>query len=318
MISHFKKIAAELSLSEKQVSTTVALLDEGATVPFISRYRKELTGSLDEVQVAAIRDRAEQLRELDKRRDAILKSLAEMGKLSPELEKQIQEAETMTVLEDLYLPYRPKRKTRASAAREKGLQPLADLLMEQHKFDVLEEAAKYINQEKGVTTDAEALAGARDIIAEQISENADTRAKIRELFIEKGEFSSKVIEGKEIDGAKYKDYFDWKEPVKTAPSHRILAMRRGEKELVLSLDVFPPEDDAIAILDRFFVKANNAASDQVRLALTDSYKRLLKPWKQRFVCSPKRRRMKRPSGYLLRMYVSCCFRHPWGKSESWQ
>ncbi|MGX5689803.1 Tex family protein [Arcticibacter tournemirensis] len=277
MISHFKKIAEELSLSEKQVSTTVALLDEGATVPFISRYRKELTGSLDEVQVAAIRDRAEQLRELDKRRDAILKSLAEMGKLSPELEKQIQEAETMTVLEDLYLPYRPKRKTRASAAREKGLQPLADLLMEQHKFDVLEEAAKYINQEKGVTTDAEALAGARDIIAEQISENADTRAKIRELFIEKGEFSSKVIEGKEIDGAKYKDYFDWKEPVKTAPSHRILAMRRGEKELVLSLDVFPPEDDAIAILDRFFVKANNAASDQVRLALTDSYKRLLKP-----------------------------------------
>lgn len=277
MISHFKKIAAELSLSEKQVSTTVALLDEGATVPFISRYRKELTGSLDEVQVAAIRDRAEQLRELDKRRDAILKSLAEMGKLSPELEKQIQEAETMTVLEDLYLPYRPKRKTRASAAREKGLQPLADLLMEQHKFDVLEEAAKYINQEKGVTTDAEALAGARDIIAEQISENADTRAKIRELFIEKGEFSSKVIEGKEIEGAKYKDYFDWKEPVKTAPSHRILAMRRGEKELVLSLDVFPPEDDAIAILDRFFVKSNNAASDQVRLALTDSYKRLLKP-----------------------------------------
>lgn len=276
MISHFKKIAGELSLSEKQVSTTLALLDEGATVPFISRYRKELTGSLDEVQVAAIRDRAEQLRELDKRREAILKSLADLGKLSPELELQIREAETMTVLEDLYLPYRPKRKTRAGAAREKGLQPLADLIFSQHAFDPAEEAAKYIDEEKGVRTETDALAGARDIIAEQISEHAEARAKIRELFLEKGNFCSKVIEGKEEEGAKYKDYFDWTEPVKTAPSHRVLAMRRGEKELVLSLDIMPPEDEATAILDRFFVKGNNAASDQVRLAVADSYKRLLK------------------------------------------
>lgn len=277
MIAHFKKIAAELSLSEKQVSTTVALLNEGATVPFISRYRKEMTGSLDEVQIAAIRDRAEQLRELDKRREAILKSLTELGKLSPELEKSLHEAETLSVLEDLYLPYRPKRKTRASAAREKGLQPLADRILEQGAFDILAEASKFVDDQKGVNSDAEALAGARDIIAEQISENADARAKIRELFIEKGEFSSKVIEGKEEEGAKYKDYFEWTEPVKTAPSHRILAMRRGEKELVLSLDVYPPEDDSIAILDRFFVKGNTAASDQVRLAVADSFKRLLKP-----------------------------------------
>lgn len=277
MISHFKKIAGELSLSEKQVSTTIALLDEGATVPFISRYRKEMTGSLDEVQVTAIRDRAEQLRELDKRREAILKSLTELGKLTAELEQQIRDAETMTALEDLYLPYRPKRKTRASAAREKGLQPLADLIMEQHSVDVAAEAAKYVNEEKGVSTDTEALAGARDIIAEQISENAEARSKIRELFIEKGNFQSKVIEGKEVEGVKYKDYFDWTEPVKTAPSHRILAMRRGEKELILSLDITPPEEDAVAILDRFFVKGSNAASDQVRLAVADSYKRLLKP-----------------------------------------
>jgi len=156
MSSHYKKIALELSIAEKQVSTTAGLLDEGATVPFISRYRKELTGSLDEVQVAAIRDRVQQLRELDKRREAILKSLAEMGKLTPELEKQVNEAETMVALEDIYLPYRPKRKTRATAAREKGLQPLADLILEQGRVDLELEAAKYIDEEKGVSSAEEA------------------------------------------------------------------------------------------------------------------------------------------------------------------
>src|SRR5947209_2252599 len=225
MNTHYKKIAAELSITEKQVSTTATLLDEGATVPFISRYRKEMTGSLDEVQVAAIRDRVEQLRELDKRRDAILKSLAEMGKLTPELEKQVNEAETMVVLEDIYLPYRPKRKTRATAAREKGLQPLADLIMEQKRIDLEIEAAKYIDEEKGVKSFEEALAGARDIIAEFISEQAEVRARMRSLFIEKGIFQSKVVEGKEQEGIKYKDYFDWSEQVKSAPSHSILAMR---------------------------------------------------------------------------------------------
>ncbi|GAA4329767.1 Tex family protein [Mucilaginibacter gynuensis] len=277
MVTHFKKIAAELSITEKQVNATVNLLDEGATVPFISRYRKELTGSLDEVEVAAIRDRTQQLRDLDKRREAILKSLTDMGKLTPELEAKINEAETMVLLEDIYLPYRPKRKTRATTAREKGLQPLADVIMEQGRFDVDAEAEKYIDTEKGVKDLTEALGGARDIIAETISENADVRTKMRELFIEKGTFQSKVADGKEEEGIKYKDYFDWTEPVKSAPSHRILAMRRGEKEEILWLDIKPAEDEAIALLDGTFIKGNNAASDQVRLAIADGYKRLLKP-----------------------------------------
>jgi uncharacterized protein len=277
MTTHYKKIAAELSVAEKQVSTTVGLLDEGATVPFISRYRKELTGSLDEVQVAAIRDRIQQLRELDKRREAILKSMTEMGKLTPELEKQINEAETMVALEDIYLPYRPKRKTRATTAREKGLQPLADLILEQTKIDLELEAAKYIDEEKGVSSVEEALAGARDIIAEHISENAEVRTKMRALFLEKGTFQSKVITGKEEEGIKYKDYFDWTEPVKSAPSHRILAMRRGEKEEILWLDIQPEEEDAIQLVESLFVSGNNESSQQIQLAITDGYKRLLKP-----------------------------------------
>ena len=277
MTDHYIKIAQELSVSSKQVDATVSLLDEGATVPFISRYRKELTGSLDEVQVAAIRDRIQQLRELDKRREAIIKSLTDLGKLTPELEKQLNEAETMVALEDIYLPYRPKRKTRATAAREKGLQPLADLVLSQDKVDLQAEADKYIDAEKGVNSPEEALAGARDIIAEFISEHAEVRAKMRELFLEKGVFQSRVAEGKEEQGIKYKDYFDWTEPLKTAPSHRVLAMRRGEKEEILWLDIQPPEDEAIALLDRTFVTASNASSDQVRLAINDGYKRLLKP-----------------------------------------
>jgi uncharacterized protein len=272
-----KKIAAELAIAEKQVSATLALLDEGATVPFISRYRKEVTGSLDEVQVAAIRDRAQQLRDLDKRREAILKSLTEMGKLTPELEKQVNAAETMVNLEDIYLPYRPKRKTRATTAREKGLQPLADLLMEQKRIDPETEAAGYIDEEKGVKSVEEALAGARDIIAEFISEQADVRTKMRSLFIEKGTFQSKVIEGKEQEGMKYRDYFDWIEPVRSAPSHRILAMRRGEKEELLWLDIKPSEEEAIDLLENAFVKGNNPSADQVKQAIADGYKRLLKP-----------------------------------------
>lgn len=277
MISYIRKIAEELTLPQKQVSTTLTLLDEAATVPFIARYRKEMTGSLDEVQVAAIRDRAEQLRELDKRRQAILKSLTELNKLDTVLEKRILEARTLVELEDLYLPYRPKRKTRASMAKERGLQPLADWLMEQQNHDVSKEAFRFIDEEKGVPSEVEALAGARDIIAEYINEHADARAQIRRLFLEKGEFISKVIEGKEEAGSKYKDYFDWKEPVKGAPSHRILAMRRGEKELFLTLNVLPQEEDALTLLERLFVKNRSTAADQIKLALTDSYKRLLKP-----------------------------------------
>ena len=277
MNTHYKKLAAELSIAEKQVIATIELLDEGATVPFISRYRKEVTGSLDEVQVTTLRDRIQQLRDLDKRREAILNSLTEMGKLTPELQAAIDAAETMVTLEDIYLPYRPKRKTRASIAREKGLQPLADMLLTQNRFDVNAEAEKYIDEEKGVKDITEALGGARDIIAEFAAENAEVRTKIRELFLEKGTFKAKVIPGKEEAGIKYKDYFDWEENVKTAPSHRILAMRRGEKEEILYLDVMPPEEEAIEIMEQAFVTGNNDAAAQVQQAIADGYKRLLKP-----------------------------------------
>lgn len=277
MESYNIKIARELNVGSKQVSATIALLDEGATVPFISRYRKEVTGSLDEVQVAAIRDRVLQLRDLDKRRETILKSLAELGKLTPELEKQINAAETMVQLEDIYLPYRPKRKTRATAARERGLQPLADALLAQKNIDTKLEAAKYIDEEKGILSFEEALAGARDIIAEHINEHAETRAKMRQLFTERCVFESRVVSGKESEGIKYKDYFEWKEPVKSAPSHRILAMRRGEKEEILYLDIKPAEEDAIGLLEREFITSRNAATAQISLAIADGYKRLLKP-----------------------------------------
>ncbi|MCZ4224432.1 Tex family protein [Pedobacter rhodius] len=277
MLAHHKIIAAELKVAEKQVSATLNLLDEGATVPFISRYRKELTGSLDEVQVAAIRDRILQLRDLDKRREAILKSMTELGKLTPELEKQINEAETISLLEDIYLPYKPKRKTRASVAKEKGLEPLALQIFDQKNFDLEASANNFIDPEKGVNTVDEALAGARDIIAEMISENAETRTKMRIYFQEKAVFKSEVIKGKEEEGIKYKDYFEWSEPVKTAASHRVLAMRRGEKELILRLDALPPAEEALAILENQFIAANNDASKQVQQALEDGYKRLLEP-----------------------------------------
>jgi len=277
MLAHHKIIAAELKVAEKQVIATVNLLDEGATVPFISRYRKELTGSLDEVEVAAIRDRVLQLRDLDKRREAILKSMTELGKLTPELEKQINEAITISLLEDIYLPYKPKRKTRASMAKEKGLEPLALQIFGQQNFDLEASADKFVDTEKGVNNLEEALAGARDIIAEMISENAEARTKMRIYFQEKAVFKSEVIKGKEEEGIKYKDYFEWSEPVKTAASHRVLAMRRGEKELILRLDVLPPAEDALAILENQFILGQNAPSKQVQQALEDSYKRLLEP-----------------------------------------
>jgi len=276
LLKHFLKIATELSISIKQVQATVQLLDEGATVPFISRYRKEVTGSLDEVAVAAIRDRMEQLRELDKRREAILKSIKDQEKLTPELEAQINAAETMTVLEDIYLPYKPKRRTKATIAREKGLEPLATRIFEQERFDVTAEAASYISEEKEVKDTEEALAGARDIISEWINENPDARARMRNLFEQKGVFKSRVMIGKEEEGQKYKDYFEWEEPIEKAPSHRILALRRGEKEMILMLNAQPEEEAAIEMLESQFVKGNNEAAEQVRLAAKDAYKRMLK------------------------------------------
>lgn len=276
-IDHYKKIASELSINERQVKATAELLDEGGTVPFISRYRKEVTGSLDEVAIAAIRDRLDQLRELDKRKEFVLKTIKDQEKLTPELEKAIINAETLTEVEDLYLPYKPKRKTRATQAKEKGLEPLSKVLFEQGNISPESEAEKFIDEEKGVKSIDEALQGARDIIAEQVNENSEVRAKIRDLFSETGHISAKVMPGKEEEGQKFKDYFEWDESVKDIPSHRLLALRRGEKEMILSLDIAPEEEEAIEIINKQFVTGNNDASEQVEIAIKDAYKRLLKP-----------------------------------------
>jgi len=274
--AHIQKISQELGISAIQTNATVALLDAEASIPFIARYRKEVTGSLDEVQVGNIRDRLEQLRELDKRRETVLKSIEEQGKLTPELKTQINNAQTMSILEDLYLPYKPKRRTRATIAKEKGLEPLGELIFEQGEIDILKLAEQFLNAEKGVNTIEEALAGARDIIAEKVNEDANARASVRKLFEQKGSYTAKVIAGKEEAGAKYKDYFEWSESIEKAPSHRILAMRRAEKEEFISLDLSPDEEEAIQKLETQFVKGKGAAAEQVQLAVKDCYKRLLK------------------------------------------
>lgn len=274
--SHIIKITEELKLKQKQIIDTVTLLDEGATVPFISRYRKEVTGSLDEVQITKIRDRILELRELDKRREVVLESIQKQGKLTDELKEKILIVETMTELEDLYLPYKPKRRTRATVAKEKGLEPLAQLIFEQKDgVEPEKEALVFVDAEKKVMSTDEAVAGARDIIAEWVNEDADVRAKMRDLFFAKAVFTTKVIKGKEEAGIKFKDYFDLTEPVASAPSHRILAMRRGEKEEILTLRVLPPEDEALVIVRTKFVKGDNLCTRQVLLAADDSYKRLL-------------------------------------------
>ncbi len=280
---HIRTIAGELSVGVAQVQATALLIGEGATVPFISRYRKEATGSLDEVAVTAIRDRLEQLAELDKRRAAILKSLIERDLLTPELKAKVLAAQALNILEDIYLPYRPKRRTRATIAREKGLAPLAEHLFEQAGLpaneasgeNVITLAAGYINEEKEVATTEDALAGARDIIAEMISEDQACRAAIRHLYIDQGTVQSKLLKGKEAEGAKFRDYFDWEEPVRTAPGHRVLAMRRGEKEKILSLKVGPPEESAVPLIERQFVKNPSPCARQVAEAVASSYRRLL-------------------------------------------
>ena len=270
-------IAKELKLSTKQVETALVLLDGGATVPFLARYRKEATGSLDEVVITTIRDRAAQLHELEKRREAVLCSIEEQGKLTDELKGHIEAASSLSVLEDLYLPYRPKRRTRATIAREKGLEPFAQRLFQQEAFDLESEACVFVDPDKELANVDNVLAGARDIIAEWVSEDARARERIRHLFSRQGILRSKVVRGKENEGAKYKDYFDWAEPLSRIPSHRLLAMRRGEQEDVLSLRIAPPEDDAVARLETLFVTGRNATTEQVRLAIHDGYKRLLAP-----------------------------------------
>jgi len=275
--THIATIAAELNLTELQVKATVTLLDDDATIPFIARYRKEATGSLDEVAITAIRDRIAQLRELDKRREAILKSLDERALLTDELKEKIEAAGTMAELEDIYLPFRPKRRTRATIAIERGLEPLAEMIFEQGDIDPETEAEKFVDPEKEVATIEDALAGARDIIAGWVSEDTYARARMRKLFAEEATIRSKVITGKDEEGVKFSDYYDWEENLAEAPSHRILAIRRGEEEGILSFTIAPPEDEALGILEEMFISADNAAADQVWAAIEDGYKRLLAP-----------------------------------------
>jgi uncharacterized protein len=273
--AHLIKIAEELSINVFQVQAVALLLEEGATVPFIARYRKEATGSLDEVAVTSIRDRLKQLEELDARKEAVLKSLEEHGHLTDELKEKVLGAESLAVLEDIYLPYKPKRRTKASIAKEKGLEPLALAIFEQSGADPEAAAAAFVDAEKGVADAEDALSGARDIIAEMVNENEQARAELRLMFAAKSTFRTSVAAGKEIEGAKYKDYFEWEESVVAAPSHRILAMRRGEKEDILNLSLAPPEENALEILRRLFVKGEGPDSILVEAAVADSYKRLL-------------------------------------------
>lgn len=279
-VAHVERIAAELKVRAIQVGATAKLIADGATVPFIARYRKEATGELDEVQITAIRDRLEQLVALDDRRAAIIKSLEERNLMTDELRAKINKALTMTVLEDLFAPFRPKRRTRATIAKERGLEPLAVFLQEHHddrQADPHAEAAKYVDAAKEVPDAEAALAGARDILAEQVSDDALARQGLRNLFAEQGVVVSKIMMGKESDpeAQKFRDYFEWTEPMKTIPSHRLLAIRRGEKEGFLLMRIQPPEEAALRQLERQFVTGHGPCAEQMRLAVQDSYKRLL-------------------------------------------
>ncbi|MBT63837.1 MAG: RNA-binding transcriptional accessory protein [Puniceicoccaceae bacterium] len=272
------QIAEELSLKAHQVAATAALIAEGGTVPFIARYRKEQTGELDEVLITSIRDRLQQLADLASRRESIKKSLDERGLLSDELKSKIAEARTLAKLEDIYLPFRPKRRTKAMIARERGLESLATHIFEnQNANDTAQQARSYVDAEKEVPDADAALLGARHIIAEWISDDADIREKLRKLFWEHGVLSSEAFPGKEADGAKYSDYFDWQEPIKNAPSHRVLAIRRGEKEGFLFHRILPEEESAIVMIEKQFLKGRGPAADEVKKAIADAYKRLLSP-----------------------------------------
>ncbi len=275
MQNYLQIIANELQITSEQVDTVSALLDDGATVPFIARYRKEATGSLDEVQITAIRDRRGELADLEKRRSAILASLGERDLLNDTLQRAVNGAADLATLEDIYLPYRPKRRTRAQIAKEKGLEPLAKILYAQDTQQVKPEA--FVNQEKEVTTVAEALDGARDIIAEWISEDVSLRSRLRTIFQRKAMVTATVLKNQEESGSKYRDYFDWQEPVGKVAGHRLLAMFRGENEKMLNLSFRPPEAASLEVLHRHAVRSNDFSGQQVALAVEESYKRLLAP-----------------------------------------
>lgn len=276
MIQDFHRmISAVLGISEKQISQTLGLLENGATIPFISRYRKEVTGGLDEVQIESIKTHYEKLSETAKRKETILSTIQEQGKLTAELQKRIEETWENTLLEDIYLPYKPKRKTRAEAARQKGLEPLATLLMLQREPHPEERAAGYV---KGDVKNVEdALKGARDIIAEHVSEDERARNSVRSSFVRQGTLTAKVVKGKEEEAAKYRDYFDYSESLRRCSSHRLLAIRRAEAESLLKVSISPNDEECAERLERQFVRSNNACGQQVAEAVQDAYKRLLKP-----------------------------------------
>ncbi len=275
MDTFFACTSLSLNLAPGQVSAVKTLLDDGATVPFISRYRKEQTGGLDEVQVGAIRDQLKVHREVDKRRTAIIKSLQERELLTKELERKLTSAQTLTILEDIYLPFKPKKRTRAAIAREKGLEPMARAIFS--KSSPLPDPKQFLDREKGLTTVDEVMVGSRDIVAEWISEDSRAREKLRYLFAGKGVITSRVIEKKRDQGIKYKDYFDREESVSRLAGHRFLAMLRGEKEKILRLTIRPPEHLALQILHRLFSHTDRQTQQQLDLAVEDSYKRLLGP-----------------------------------------
>ncbi|MGD0343296.1 MAG: Tex family protein, partial [Bacteroidales bacterium] len=270
---HIEIIARKLSLYEWQVENTIRLFDEGATIPFISRYRKEMTGSLDEVKLLHIKDEYVRLKDLDARKESVIKSIEEQQKMTPELLQKIEAADAMSELEDIYLPYRPKRRTRATIAREKGLEPLAEIIFKQEENDPSHKAEEFLND--AIPDIDEALAGACDIIAEWISEDEASRKKLRCLYEKEAVIYSKVVKGKETEGIKFSDYYEWSEPLKKCPSHRLLAMRRGEEEGFLKLSIEPDENNALDLLNGLFIKARNGSSELVEGAIKESWKRLL-------------------------------------------
>ena len=270
-----KNIATKLKIRPQQVETVLNLFEEGATIPFIARYRKDRTGDLDEVQIQQIQDEFKSMKEFAERKNFIEKTILEQGRMTDELQAKIDRATVLAELEDIYLPYKPKRKTKAQTAREHGLQPLAELILQQHDTDPALLAVSFINEQ--IRTTDEALQGARDIIAENINEDAALRAKLRKLFEEKATVQSKVLAEKEADGIKFRDYFDYAEPVCKIPSHRILAVLRGFLEGYLRLVIAPAEEDALAIMERMFLKNMGAAADHVKKAIRDAYRRLLQP-----------------------------------------
>lgn len=276
-MNHIFQISKEFNVSERVAENVIRLFDEGATVPFIARYRKEMTNTMNEETVADIKKRIEQLGELDKRKEFVIKSISEQNKLTSELEKQIDDAQTLQDVEDLYLPYKPKRRTRAEIARQKGLEPLAKLIMSQNSDDVNSLAKRFVNKEKDVNNEEEAIKGACDIMAEWVSENIKGRNKIRDIYHKSGIIKSSLVKGKEAEAQTYKQYFDFSEPISKAASHRILALFRAEEEGLLKVKLDINDEDALKILDNIFLKGDNSSTDLVQDAIDDSWKRLLEP-----------------------------------------